>query len=410
MDIVPEHILIDGGALCGVAGFAARSSRPKRFSIMSLKDLAGGTAFVMDAASGIGLGIATALAKASAFLAFNLLLVWVFIGAIVEPTAAVAQTDEASRLIRLAFPLYSQGRYAEAEQLLKRALAIREKALGPDHAHVAASTPPTDCDSYAGNLTGPQEKGALVPFDQINSTLAIPACEGAVREDINNGRLHFALGRAYEKAKDLDAAVAQYLKGADLGNANAQDMLGWMYANGHGVPQDYQQAIAWYRRAADRGDANAQFSVGLMYDTAKGVAQNYEEAASWYRKAAEQGNADAQNSLGSLYAKGEGVPQDIKQAVAWYQKAADQGLAAAEYNLGFRYHIASQGIPEFLIPGISRSKALVLAYMWLSASATQGEQEAIAVKTMVETRLGPAKSAELRRLADQEWKQLHEKK
>ena len=36
--------------------------------------------------------------------------------------------------------LYSaQGRYADAEPLYKRALAIREKALGPDHPDVAHS-------------------------------------------------------------------------------------------------------------------------------------------------------------------------------------------------------------------------------------------------------------------------------
>ena len=36
--------------------------------------------------------------------------------------------------------LYSdQGRYADAEPLYKRALAIREKALGPDHPDVATS-------------------------------------------------------------------------------------------------------------------------------------------------------------------------------------------------------------------------------------------------------------------------------
>ncbi len=30
-----------------------------------------------------------------------------------------------------------QGRYAEAEPLYKRSLAIREKALGPQHPHIA---------------------------------------------------------------------------------------------------------------------------------------------------------------------------------------------------------------------------------------------------------------------------------
>jgi hypothetical protein len=32
-----------------------------------------------------------------------------------------------------------QSRYADAEPLLKRSLAIREKALGPNHPHVAQS-------------------------------------------------------------------------------------------------------------------------------------------------------------------------------------------------------------------------------------------------------------------------------
>ncbi len=33
----------------------------------------------------------------------------------------------------------AQGRYAEAEPLYRRALAIVEKALGPEHPHVAAN-------------------------------------------------------------------------------------------------------------------------------------------------------------------------------------------------------------------------------------------------------------------------------
>ncbi len=42
-------------------------------------------------------------------------------------------------LNNLAVLYYDQGKYAEAEPLLKRALAIREKALGPEHPHVAQS-------------------------------------------------------------------------------------------------------------------------------------------------------------------------------------------------------------------------------------------------------------------------------
>jgi CHAT domain-containing protein/tetratricopeptide (TPR) repeat protein len=47
--------------------------------------------------------------------------------------------DEAAKLNTQAIKLYSQGRYADAEPLFKRSLAIREKALGPNHPDVATS-------------------------------------------------------------------------------------------------------------------------------------------------------------------------------------------------------------------------------------------------------------------------------
>ena len=45
----------------------------------------------------------------------------------------------AGSLNNLAWLYAAQGRYAKAEPLYKRALAIVEKALGPDHPNVAKS-------------------------------------------------------------------------------------------------------------------------------------------------------------------------------------------------------------------------------------------------------------------------------
>jgi len=47
--------------------------------------------------------------------------------------------DVAMSLNNLAFLYFNQGQHAQAEPLLKRALAIYEKALGPDHPDVAMS-------------------------------------------------------------------------------------------------------------------------------------------------------------------------------------------------------------------------------------------------------------------------------
>ena len=117
------------------------------------------------------------------------------------------------------------------------------------------------------------------------------------------------------------------------GLANAQFILGALYFNGQGVPQDYAQAAEWSRKAADQGYAGAQNILGALYANGQGVPQDYARAAEWYRKAADQGFAAAQNSLGALYANGQGVPQDYAQAAEWYRKAADQGFAAAQNNL-----------------------------------------------------------------------------
>ncbi|CAN0422393.1 unnamed protein product, partial [Ectocarpus sp. 13 AM-2016] len=53
--------------------------------------------------------------------------------AIREKALGPDHPDVASCLKNLADPLQSQGKYDEAEPLYIRAIAIREKALGPDH-------------------------------------------------------------------------------------------------------------------------------------------------------------------------------------------------------------------------------------------------------------------------------------
>ena len=111
---------------------------------------------------------------------------------------------------------------------------------------------------------------------------------------------------------------------AEQGIARAQLTLGFMYANGEGVPQDAAEAVRWYRLAAEQGHASAQYDLGVTYGTGEGVPQDYTEAVTWYRKAAEQGHADAQFNLGLMYANGEGVPQDNVEAHMWLNLATSR--------------------------------------------------------------------------------------
>jgi TPR repeat protein len=59
------------------------------------------------------------------------------------------------------------------------------------------------------------------------------------------------------------------------------------------VLKDYKQAVYWYQKAADQGYAEAQSILGVMYAFGKGVLKNDKQAVYWYQKAAEQGLAEA---------------------------------------------------------------------------------------------------------------------
>ena len=82
------------------------------------------------------------------------------------------------------------------------------------------------------------------------------------------------------------------------------------------------KAVPVVAAAAERGDARAQAQLGFMYATGRSVPQNYTLAAYWYRRAGEQGNAAAQHLLGLMYDKGFGVPPDYVLAHMWLNLAA----------------------------------------------------------------------------------------
>ncbi len=103
------------------------------------------------------------------------------------------------------------------------------------------------------------------------------------------------LGGGYQSylKGDFDAAYAEWLPLAELGDVEAQYNLGVMYDEGAGVDRDLASAADWYRRAAEQGFVDAQTNLGMMYYQGQGVPRNYQEAARWFRQAADQGDSEA---------------------------------------------------------------------------------------------------------------------
>ena len=114
---------------------------------------------------------------------------------------------------------------------------------------------------------------------------------------------------------------------------------------------DYASAFREFRALAEQGYALAQSYLGFMYANGEGVPEDDRQAAFWFRKAAEQGHASAQNDLGGMYAEGEGVAEDFIRAYAWVNLAAATGAKYAKEN--------RQQIRELMTPAqIAKAQAL----------------------------------------------------
>ena len=84
---------------------------------------------------------------------------------------------------------------------------------------------------------------------------------------------------------------------------------------------DHTVAMDIWRPLAERGDASAQYMVGYLYAQGEGVQSSSRSAAKWYRKAADQGDPDAQLNLGLMYVNGTGVTKSYVSSYKWFALA-----------------------------------------------------------------------------------------
>jgi len=81
---------------------------------------------------------------------------------------------------------------------------------------------------------------------------------------------------------------------ARSGNAEAEELIGVMYALGLGVEQDFTRAFEWYLRSAMKGHAGAQSGVGWYYVVGLGMPEpDLTRAYMWYKLSAIGGDPDA---------------------------------------------------------------------------------------------------------------------
>ena len=150
-----------------------------------------------------------------------------------------------------------------------------------------------------------------------------------MRVPLANAKLHLiALGLAIsfalparaeiEKGRDLmeshqfEAAMEELMPAARSGNADAEELIGVMYAMGLGVGRDDERAFEWYLRASMKGHPGAQSGIGWYFEVGRGTAVNLVRAYLWYGLSAIGGDPDAAVSIEEVAKKM--TPEQIRRA------------------------------------------------------------------------------------------------
>jgi TPR repeat protein len=111
----------------------------------------------------------------------------------------------------------------------------------------------------------------------------------------------------FEQARDALWPAAR------SGNADAEELIGVMYAMGLGVEQDYERAFDWYLRSAMKGHPGAQSGVGWYYEVGLGMpTPDLMRAYMWYVLSTIGGDPDAAISQEEVIKKM--TPEQIEKA------------------------------------------------------------------------------------------------
>ncbi len=170
--------------------------------------------------------------------------------------------------------------------------------------------------------------------------VAIGAAPSAHADALARGAAAFRRGDYIHAVRDLTPL-------AQLGNARALGLMGFLYENGFGVPQDYPAAADLYYEGAVQGDPFAQAQLGLLYDKGHGVPEDYIFAYKWLNLAAARtiGHerdvyARFRDAVASKMSKDE-IAEGQRLAVRWVPVGFTAYLQAERGSWDARHHHAN---------------------------------------------------------------------
>ena len=142
-----------------------------------------------------------------------------------------------------------------------------------------------------------------------------------------------------------EPGLAALRRQAESGNAQAQAKLGTLYVSGtKGLERNPAQGLERLLKAAAQNHIGAEFMVGALYAQGIGTPQNYPAAVEWFRRAAKQGDPAS-----ALYKNNrDGTFTDVTVKAGLEGDLWGEGVAIGDYD--------GDGWPDLYLTGYGRNK------------------------------------------------------
>lgn len=117
------------------------------------------------------------------------------------------------------------------------------------------------------------------------------------------------------------------------GNADADAMIGMIYADGIIVDFDYQKAINYYKNALEKGSQDAPACMAGLMRLYVPYSENYNRIRfSLFKEAVERGNINYRGTLGWCYLVGYGTEPNFKKSYELYKTINDRIIEGEKNN------------------------------------------------------------------------------
>lgn len=114
------------------------------------------------------------------------------------------------------------------------------------------------------------------------------------RDEVEKMARHFLeLGCDFQEAKKFNLAFLNYSKSEKLGNSEAANNLGNLFADGVGCKKDVNKSIHLYKRAVKLGSSAGAYNLGVHYMN----AGQKRWSLHWFRVALAMGDEDAEEMI-----------------------------------------------------------------------------------------------------------------